>query len=205
MKNYYEIIKESELLAKTFEFIIKYSTSLYLPYHNLNHNLIVLQYCYANLQYETLLNTNDADCLLLSAIFHDYNHSGGKLKDNENIANAYIGLAQFVNANNFDIDLALCEKYLNVTQFPYITEPEDIYEKIIRDSDLCQMFESGYLQSVVFGLKQEMNITEMDKMLAMQLKFVSNINFNTKYCTNLYDKRIEDIIEQLEFLNNLYK
>jgi hypothetical protein len=205
MKNYYEIIKESDLLTKAFKFILENSNSLYLSYHNLNHNLNVLKYCYDNLDFEKLLDTNESECLLLTAIFHDYNHSGGKLNDNENIRNAYVGLMKFININKFDIDLKLCERYLIVTQFPYIVETENIYDEIIRDSDLCGIFEPNFLQAIVFGLKQEMNINDMNKLCTMELNFLNNIKFQTEYCNKLYSEKIQNIINEVEFLHNLYK
>lgn len=204
-KAYFDIINDSEILRAGFKYILDNSNSLYLPYHNLNHNLTVMTYCYDNLCYEGLQETTESIHLLITALFHDYNHSGGKLTDAENIEKASEGLRNFIEYNKFDIDLNLCNSYLKVTQFPYITEPIGMYEKIIRDSDLCGIFDAGFIQLGILGLKQEMGIIDMKKMFEMELGFISNIKFHTDYALSLKSFYYDDTINEINFLNSLYE
>lgn len=82
-----EVIKYNPLLQKALKFIMVNNTSNYLPYHNFNHLLTVLKYSNLIAHGEEVYYDQRTP-LHLAALFHDVNHSGGKLKDSENIKNA---------------------------------------------------------------------------------------------------------------------
>lgn len=108
------------------------------PYHNNKHILFVFQKCmelFDIYRKEYGLKSNDRINLGLAAIFHDFNHSGGKLKDDENINMAIDGLKRYLTEEN------LMEKYediksiIEVTEFPHKELELNILQKIIRDAD----------------------------------------------------------------------
>lgn len=135
------------------------------PYHNLEH-------CYtiAIRSVEGAIvnsaSTIEQRRIFLAALFHDFNHSAGKLKDNENILLATNGLKKLFNdelKDHSDKDLlgenALyeMEKIIKVTEYPFIHEPNTLLEKIIRDADLMQYLEIDY-EVFMKGLGEELNL-----------------------------------------------
>ena len=108
-----EIIRFSPLLQRAFKYIIENSTSNNLPYHNINHLLTVLKYTDYIAEGE-LVYYDQRTPLHLAALFHDVNHSGGKLKDCDNILLAITSFKEFAKkekpilgiCNGFQI---LCE------------------------------------------------------------------------------------------------
>ena len=69
-----------------FDFYIKNCKSLYNPYHNLNHTLSVMYGVYEGFKSNRNKRIKyDLRVLLLSALFHDANHSGGKESDENNV------------------------------------------------------------------------------------------------------------------------
>lgn len=72
-------------------------------YHNNKHMLDVFNnsmMLFDQYKKEYELKTLDKICLGLAALFHDYKHSGGKLKDDENIEIALDELKKYLNIIN---------------------------------------------------------------------------------------------------------
>ena len=72
-----------------------------LPYHNIRHTLGVMyhiisiyEYSHTNSDCGFVLEDEDLYILLTSALFHDYNHSGGRFNDDANVYNAKNGLRE---------------------------------------------------------------------------------------------------------------
>jgi peptidyl-tRNA hydrolase len=204
--NFTKIFKEYDYLGKALSYIIKEDKeSLYHPYHNLNHNITVTIFCKYIGDSENL-NKKQMKELLLAAIFHDFNHSGGKEKDDYNIKNAKKGFSDFIKESEEDVDEKVVYKIIDATEFPYKKESKElgIQEKIIRDADMCQLFEPNRLQFNYLGLQSEMGI-DFSTQLNNQEKFYPNIKFNTSFAKKMFEKSKKQIFEELEYLNSIYK
>jgi len=149
-----------------------------IPYHNKYHTYCMALNVYeASLYYNLSIEARRA--LLVAALFHDYDHSGGRKTDDINVA---------IAANNLvDAHKQLVEIYrtqpvsdvgdhfahltpkelidaietLLITKYPYDGPPVTMLQKIIRDADLMQVYEedADRLRQQFLGLKAEMELT----------------------------------------------
>jgi hypothetical protein len=138
----------------------------------------------------------------LAALFHDFNHSGGKLKDSENIELALVSLKEFLDTiteftkftNKSDL-YSQIENIIIATEFPHLDIDLDILQKIIRDADTMGGIIDGW-KSVVTNLASEYN-KSLEEFIPTQIKFLDTVKFNTDYCNELLKNNKEKIIEEL--------
>jgi hypothetical protein len=131
----------------------------------------------------------------LAALFHDFNHSGGKLKDSENIELALVALKEFlVTINKSDLYDDI-KNIIIATEFPHLDIDLDILQKIIRDADTMGGVIEGW-KSVVTNLASEYN-KSLEEFIPTQIKFLDTVKFNTDYCNGLLKNNKEKIIEEL--------
>ncbi len=168
-------------------------------YHNNKHMLDVFKnsmMLFDEYKDEYELNLVDKICLGLAALFHDYNHSGGKLKDDENIEIALDELKKYLDTTNKTDLYKNIKKIIKVTEFPHKDIELDILQKIIRDADTMGGITDGW-GSVVKSLAKEYNKSLKD-FIPTQIKFIENAKFNTDYCNELLKSKKEEIIEELK-------
>jgi hypothetical protein len=157
-------ILESLHLLDMFNQFVGTNPSNHLPYHNLYHTMCMVINCDEGARYHRL-SEHDRRMLALAALFHDYDHSGGSLKDEENIDRALKGLTKAVNTYDplvrAQLDLPQVYSLIKITKYPYDAEPVTIGEMIIRDADLMQIYEPNVKQlcKQYLGLKSEVEVT----------------------------------------------
>lgn len=205
IKNGIEIIQSEPLLKKAFKWIIENSNSNHLPYHNLNHLLTVLKYCDYIAMGEMVYYDNRMD-LYLAALFHDVNHSGGKLKDDKNIQNAKDAFCIF--SINEKLSNKMYDKVLsliNCTQYPYHVPFDDLtlHHKIIRDADMMQAFEYNWIHQTTLGLASESDKTFQD-FIKLQRAFLENVTFYTPTALEYKNKRWKQVMHEFRILETLY-
>jgi len=168
-------------------------------YHNNKHMMNVFDNCmtlFNEYEEEYDLKSTDKLCLGLAALFHDYGHSGGKLKDDENIEIALTKIKKYLDM----IDKSnLCKevsRIVKATEFPHKDIKLDILQKIIRDADTMGGISDGWM-SVVKTLAKEYGKT-LKEFIPIQLKFLEDAKFNTDYCNELLKNNKSDIIEKLK-------
>lgn len=192
--------------------ILKYhfdkNTSLNAPYHNFYHILTVADNCLEACAYYNL-DINKEINIIVAALFHDFSHSMGKLKDNENIKNAIISFEEWYNDNNQYNSLINKENVIDIiksTEYPYVIDSKDltIEQKIIRDSDLCQMLLDNRIQQVYIGLSTEMNLSIYD-MLKGQEKFINSIIPNTEWFKIKFLKNNYYLLNEIKKLIKIYE
>lgn len=199
-----KVIERYDELEKGFSWIMKNSTSNDLPYHNFNHLLTVVRYVYeACKRYE--LEEKDEKELLVAALFHDVNHSGGKETDDVNVRVAKDAIRNFIKENNFSVDSDEVCRIVDATQYPYVIDVSDLdlKQKIIRDADLMQVYEYNWIQQNMMGLCSELNVT-MDRMIEGQKKFLSSAEFNTDWGKEKHSAEWDNVIRKLDELERLY-
>jgi|688.fasta_scaffold00172_182 hypothetical protein len=120
------------------------------PYHNLQHCINVYKWCEKIAAHE---NKEFAIELQWAALFHDFDHSGGRVDDNINLLYAVTGFNLFYakwanqHINQWDyynpghiakiVSIIRCTAFIKGT-FP--VEPITFEEKAIRDADLMSVF-----------------------------------------------------------------
>ena len=172
--------------------------------HNFNHLLTVVRYSYGACKFYELTKKEELE-VLMAALFHDVNHSGGKETDDVNVITAKKTVHNFCHKYNIDIDAHEVCRIIDATQYPYILEPEelDLKQQIIRDADLMQVFEYNWIQQNMMGLCSEMGVT-MDKMIPGQRDFLMKAQFNTNWGIFWKEQRWKDVKEKLDKLDKLY-
>lgn len=194
-----EIIDKYEYLQKAFKYILLNSKSNNGPYHNLNHLLTVLKYCYLGALSEGIKDEKELRELLIAAIFHDVNHTIGKEKDDVNVQNSKKAIKEFVEQENIDVDTDYMDKLLDATQYPYVIEGKDLDLKqgIIRDADLMQVFEYNWIHQNIAGLSSELKMDFLD-FVQPQRKFLESASFNTDWGKKMHKERWDDVMKQYE-------
>lgn len=194
-----EIIDKYEYLQKAFKYILLNSKSNNGPYHNLNHLLTVLKYCYLGALSEGIKDEKELRELLIAAIFHDVNHTIGKEKDDVNVQNSKDAIGKFVKQEEIDADTDYMNKLLDATQYPYVIEGKDLDLKqgIIRDADLMQVFEYNWIHQNIAGLSSELKMDFLD-FVQPQRKFLESAAFNTDWGKKMHKDKWDDVMKQYE-------
>lgn len=194
-----EIIDKYEYLQKAFKYILLNSKSNNGPYHNLNHLLTVLKYCYLGALSEGIKDEKELRELLIAAIFHDVNHTIGKEKDDVNVQNSKDAIGKFVKQEEIDADTDYMNKLLDATQYPYLIEGKDLDLKqgIIRDADLMQVFEYNWIHQNIAGLSSELKMDFLD-FVQPQRKFLESAAFNTDWGKKMHKDKWDDVMKQYE-------
>lgn len=198
------ILKDYPIAQKALKHIILTNTANNAPYHNLNHLLTVTRHAYEGIRFNNNYYGTMIEEVLVACLFHDYNHSQGALPDSDNISIAKNGLARFNHENQLNLDIKFMFDLIDATEYPYKITSEDLcpYQKIIRDADLCQIYEYDWLKQNIFGLSLEMKIPVVD-LLPGQIKFLQAIEPLTEYGKYMYDKYFESVCEEVEFLQKI--
>lgn len=150
-----------------FKYFMKYNQSSNTPYHNTNHTLQLIYRVNEAFNYEGRYDCMEIKSLLLGALFHDFNHSGGLLNDNKNIRMAIIGLEDahkwVKETNNYKaVHTSILKRAINfikATEYPYVIKDEKLNrgQQIIRDCDILCYFSRDWITQVMMGLTTECN------------------------------------------------
>lgn len=214
-----ELLKNDDIYLKAFKYIIDKSTSNTLPYHNISHILDVFNFTYELCDYykiEEIYSKEYVDILCISALFHDFSHSGGELSDSDNIKIAIKGSNDFIDEYfktvDFKIDIDKYKERVNMlissTEFPHKDmceyDIEEIFIKIIRDSDLLSIRKNNSLFTTIFCLSKEFGIS-VGKQLSNQKKFLLNIknDLYLDYSKDVSKKVVSRNISEVMYLDKI--
>lgn len=188
----------NELYIKAINFINLTNPSNHLPYHGIDHLFSVFEHTKLVLENDSTVKglLKDTD-LLIAALFHDYDHSGGKATDDVNINNAIQGVSIFHTANpEFDLNNVIY--LIRCTQYPYVVSDEELTTeaKLLRDSDMCYLLQDLSIVKLYSGLRAEFG-NSLDDFLNNQYKFISNLKFEIDYNIKMWeilkDKRLKEL------------
>ncbi len=179
------------------------------PYHNLFHTLVVADSCLAIYEDKKFENEVVLNSLICAALFHDFNHSQGKEKDDVNVQ---VALNVFLEWYKSEIDnLAIISSsivlsVIKATQYPYIIDSKDLTEtqKIIRDADFCQLLQTNRIQQVYVGLASEMRV-DFRNFLEGELAFIETIQPHTDWFRSRWEQAKPEIIKEVNILLNCYE
>jgi hypothetical protein len=207
MKDFNQFINESKDFTKKeinqiFDEVKNYiseNNKTENAYHNNKHMIDVFNNSmtlFDEHQKEYELTENDKLHLGLAALFHDFNHSGGKLKDDENIKLALTSLKEYLDSTNKSKLYNDIKHIIIATEFPHKDIQLDFLQKIIRDADTMGGITEDWI-SIVKSLAKEYNKT-LQEFIPTQIKFLDTVKFNTDYCNGLLANNKESIIKELE-------
>ena len=160
------------------------------PYHSVYHANCMIENCYDGAQYYNLPYSSTRE-LLIAAMFHDFNHSGGKLEDRGNINRALKGVstffAQYCKGDGGVSNLIW--QCIKCTEYPFVIEPFTIEQRIIRDADLMQYRYPDWLEMYETNLKKEIEV-RLDKEVSHSDMYWGNVRFwkSVEYFTEWGEK-----------------
>ena len=194
----------NKLLLTALRFVVEENKACDNAYHNTYHIFNVTKNAAEAANYYNLDSITETT-LLLAAMFHDINHSGGWLSDEDNINIAFQDFGNFYekHTNLFDDFMISYEKVCNlieITEYPHKREPKTIEEKIIIDSDLSCYYSDNWYLSVIEGfLIKEQKLT-YEEAIKTQINFIENVKFHTTYFNKKHVENKEIILYQLKKL-----
>lgn len=155
------------------------------PYHNNIHTMNVIkllnEYCISE-----KIPQHERKCLLISALFHDFNHSGGKLSDKENVDEAIKGFNKAVDVINgiFDKKISIFQRayimqFIRGTEYPY--KPiENNFFRVLREADILSYEHDEWFKCVFQGICKENGLNweentseKLEKLLDFHKNLVS--------------------------------
>jgi hypothetical protein len=164
-----------------------------LPYHNEYHTECMIANVFEGAIFEGLPLAKIRP-LALGANCHDAFHTGGEHPDSENIIRAMDFLAAVINMCKYTDDeitvdeINAAEDYISITEYPYVSEPISIGEKIIRDADLMQAYEADpiLLAKQYKGLKDEIEVQKKRTFTAEEFaegnrQFLDGVVWHTEW------------------------
>lgn len=179
-------------LTAVADYVCTQNSSAFLPYHNIHHALNMVKWiCRFNAMAPDVdaLPYLEMRVLLIAALFHDFDHSGGRKEDSDNIRIARHAFQVFISKNiEIDVQLTIDEievvdSLIAVTQFPFIHRPKTRSAKLIRDADLFGSFEV-HCVDILKGLKQEVELKNRtgiatEAFIEAQKQFLGKAEFYT--------------------------
>lgn len=206
MFDYIKRIEKNSLLEKAFSYVLINNKSGNLPYHNNKHIIGVFNLA-LRLAEEYNLPENTIVEIGVACLFHDINHSGGKLQDYDNIVLAINEFYKFWENKSLDypdINISNIISMMKKTEFPKKSEPTNIQQKIIMDADLLQAFDDDWFIYAVVGLAKERKVT-IAQALEDQTNFINNISFYTEEANIIHNNIKSEYIKYLEYLKTVFK
>ncbi|QRE00072.1 hypothetical protein [Burkholderia phage BCSR5] len=155
------------------------------PYHNVGHMMLVAFHAISAFMHgpKEQFSLRTSNNLMVAALMHDFNHSGGVTSDERNIDSAVTFVREYMpryltNSARSDYDVETVVDLIKCTwfdgkQFP--VEPVTYSQKCLRDADLMMLYTPAGRQ-VLIGLYEEMNRKRMDCATVEQLQaFVDGV------------------------------
>lgn len=192
---------------KTYEWDLVYYVNIVLQaknvmlgYHNIDHMFHVTGQLYDAIGFYKI-SWRTARNLLIAWLFHDYNHSWGKLSDSENIAIALQGLHKAILAQDkqYEKEIGIL---IAATERPHknpkAISAQRILIDIIRDADMTQCLSPTWIKDIIFGLQQEQGKTYKDGFIS-QLIFLKSLSFKTQWAKQKFNEPLCKRIQELEW------
>lgn len=207
-------ITTKDIYIKAFKYITNTSQSNTLPYHNINHLLMVFNLAYQAGEYYKLKETNPGSEieLCLAALFHDVNHSGGKLPDNDNVKLSQEAASEFFKLyysgkSKPEISLEKVLDNIKATQFPHEELELSFTQQLIRDCDLLTVLNDNYMFPVFYGLKEEFGTMSMKEQVKNQTQFTLKLkdDLNTNWAQSKFETKYGSLIHDLGLMTDIFK
>lgn len=171
------------------------------PYHNIYHITTMVKNLYFIANDEGI-DDKIIRLIIIAGLFHDFNHSGGKFKDDsDNVKIAIEAFKKYSKENDKDNQFII--NLITITKYPYEkTDNLTLYEKIMRDAVLLQFTDDNFIQEILFGLNKEMNKSDIltVDLLNNQIKFINGSKFYTEYANLKAMRKINYRVEDCEYL-----
>lgn len=170
------------------------STNVNLPYHNIRHMLHVMWSAYNGLKfYEDRFDKDTRRCVLIAALFHDFNHTGKTGNDDVNIEIALRGIEHNILPEDMKY-LTKIKSYISATRFPHFDiefNVQNLPMFLLRDADVSYTLSDVWIQTVGFGLNYELGLTS-EQILRGQEQFLNSVELFTDWARMEYSAKLKD-------------
>ena len=201
------IIEKYEL-GDVVRWILENNPSQALPYHNFSHALWTARYVDAIYQMEVGDTKPTPRELVVAALFHDFDHSGGFFTDDsQNIERAIAGLNRWFSASVEPTirseQLDSIAKLILETRYPFHTKSSNVESVCLRDADMMQNCNDTLLANFV-GIKQELyKYVSYADCIEKSLVFLRSVKYESKYGKMYGDAGLKKAIYSLEHFQRL--
>lgn len=154
----FECVIDMCSLRKVYEYVQQPQFATNLGYHNTGHCIRMAMRAYELYQLERESDeVDDLKVLMIACLFHDFQHTGRR-PDSVNIELAVKGMRECAAVHEavHSFDIQFIERLIRVTEFPFVNEPKDSLERIIRDADMMESFEPFHIKTILYDLRHEL-------------------------------------------------
>ena len=218
----HKIIHSNPNLNNMYVWYLNHCLSLNVPYHNLRHTLGMMYHIimiFNNCKkidndYGFSLTDEDLYILLVSALFHDFNHSAGRFDDETNVNTAIAGLRECMNVCLVENEIResyfiKCSEIIKATQYPYIINDEDlsIHQRILRECDILVILYDDCITQNIMGLAAEMHQNIIEEFFVKYLEFIFKAvnNFKLNYSIDTWKENSEDFLKEMDTFAKIFK
>ena len=188
---------------KAYFRIIMRAPNVLNPYHGIRHMLHVLWECYQG-AIALGIDGDKLRCLLIAALFHDYDHTGQPGDDSKNIERAVAGMKKHLLPEDKKHGTTI-ESLIRGTHYPHSGDPSSNLHALLRDVDLAQGLSESWIELVLFRLGVEKGNT-MESMLQQQERFLLNLseqfqtNWAKRHFSTALSNRLIEVREMMQVL-----
>lgn len=221
-------INANDILRCMFKKYLNYCHTISIPYHNILHTFHMMEHIitlYENQDKYTdvKLNTGDLLILMLTAMYHDINHSGGLCNDHVNVTTActmYNDLlheafvdnkweGEFDENNTYPYLAGQASYAILSTEYPYVTEYDDLEQnqKIIRELDFISQLSDTFFTHTLCGLKEELRSKSWVDAVTNYTTFTENMikELKLQYSKEYVKNNINNILNTLTNISAILK
>lgn len=143
--------------------------------------------------------------LMVASLFHDYAHSGGHESDAINVKRSRDYVSKLLMENNFTFPHfvhAAIDSAIACTEFPFIREPANKLEMVLRDADLLYATLTQDPETILVCLRAEICISQnraitFAEMYEGQVKFLGTTRMFTRTAQVLWDKYTQPYLDEM--------
>ena len=191
---------EEPVFKEAYDYLLANNEGNYNPYHNNKHIIDVFKnsmMLFDIYRKEYGLKHKDKIELGLAALFHDFDHSGGKLKkDSQNIELSIKALHDFIDTlYEIEVNENNIIEIIKATEFPHKHMELNILQEIIRDADmLSSITDNWFEQMVSLASEFKKNLTNF---IPIEINFINSVEFYTPYCKKVLTDRRDRIVKEI--------
>jgi hypothetical protein len=197
-------------LDKFWNYVQINNPSGQLPYHNNEHMYNVARVAYELYCEDHVIDGNfaiaEARVLIVAGLIHDYDHSGGKQPDNENIKRhvskvSYLAKRGLIE-NFSEEDWKGVKQLIRSTEFPHKDREWHDLQDYIRDADFMYSLEIHSLRPIMHGISEELThklgrVMEPAEFIVAQRKFLGEVRMYSQPGQRIWGKA-RDAAETLQ-------
>jgi hypothetical protein len=156
--------------------------------------------------------STEARVILIASLFHDHNHSGGRLTDDQNVKRAQHFVHYTIGQERVTSDMggfgfSTLKDAISCTRFVdgrFPEEPTSLEAKCLRDADLMSIY-SNEGRHLLLGLLQELGWTrdtlaDVAIIMERQTKFLTEAKMYTSFGTFMKDHYLKDALDAFAYL-----